>query len=790
MYAQNAFGNISGYIVNKNGTPINAVNIQLGNTGSGTSSNAEGYFSIKNIQVGDHELLISCIGYESLRYPISVKKGQNTMTIPLIKANMQLEGVEIVAETKSTKKRNEPFAVNVISTEGIKTQSIQLNDILDQSVGMRVRQEGGLGSRATYSINGLTGNAVRIFLDGIPMEYFDSAYSLVNMPVATIKRIDIYKGVVPIELGNDALGGAINVVTHSINDNTLDASYSYGSFNTHQFNINGNLQNETNGLTLKLNSFYNYSDNNYKVWGDDIYVSNDDINDLPNFGKITHGITVERFHDSYKNVGTKADVGVVNKKWADQCFIGVLYSDKEKDIQHGATMHMPFGERRVAEDVFMPNITYKHNNFLTKRLKVNAFLAYVDENRKVIDTSSNQYNWYGKVKREPFPIPGEATTTPSLLKSDEQSYLGRLNTVYKLDEQHAFGVNYLVSRFKRINDDPLALPERRTYGDVRKMTKTFLGATYQNQLWDGKLKTALFFKYFRTGVDVVNSKYDPPNYVLNALSSTVSQSGYGLGMSYMLFDGVKLIFSAEQAVRLPEPDEIFGNGADNVVPNYTLQPESSTNMNIGFKYSHTNDRHLWSIYPTFFYRNTKDLIQQSTSNIAFTTVDDFQFQNVSKTKNIGVDAELNYEYNKQLKVSVNGSYLDARFNSEFNEDGERVEYFGERLKNTPYLQFGSVVNYSKSDFFQLKSRFNLYVSANYVHEFYRFYKIIGSQGKEIIPAQFISNLGASYTFPNQNITLGIDVRNLFNEQAFDNFAIQKPGRALFFKTTYHLGKPK
>ena len=44
----------------------------------------------------------------------------------------------------------------------------------------------------------------------------------------------------------------------------LDASYSYGSFNTHKSYVNLG-QTLSNGFKYELNAFQNYSDNNYWV---------------------------------------------------------------------------------------------------------------------------------------------------------------------------------------------------------------------------------------------------------------------------------------------------------------------------------------------------------------------------------------------------------------------------------------------------------------------------------------------------------------------------------------------
>ena len=61
-----------------------------------------------------------------------------------------------------------------------------------------------------------------------------SAMALNNIPVNLADRLEVYKGVVPVQLGADAMGGAVNVVTNQKANNYLDLSHSYGSFNTNR----------------------------------------------------------------------------------------------------------------------------------------------------------------------------------------------------------------------------------------------------------------------------------------------------------------------------------------------------------------------------------------------------------------------------------------------------------------------------------------------------------------------------------------------------------------------------
>ena len=91
------------------------------------------------------------------------------------------------------------------------------------------------------------------------------SFGLNNIPVNFAERIEVYRGVVPVGFGTDAIGGIINIVTPKRRRQWfVDASYSYGSFNTHKsyVNVGQALQ---NGFKYEINAFQNYSDNDYWI---------------------------------------------------------------------------------------------------------------------------------------------------------------------------------------------------------------------------------------------------------------------------------------------------------------------------------------------------------------------------------------------------------------------------------------------------------------------------------------------------------------------------------------------
>src|SRR5699024_7385342 len=125
-------------------------------------------------------------------------------------------------------------------------------------------RDGGLGSETHFSLNGFSGNQVKFFIDGLPMSSYGGSFNLSSIPVNAIDRVEIYNGVVPVQLGSDALGGAVNIITNQ-SDNFLDASYTFGSFNTHRASLNGAYTNKESGFTVRGNLGLNYSDNDYNV---------------------------------------------------------------------------------------------------------------------------------------------------------------------------------------------------------------------------------------------------------------------------------------------------------------------------------------------------------------------------------------------------------------------------------------------------------------------------------------------------------------------------------------------
>lgn len=173
--------------------------------------------------------------------------------------DQELEAIEVVAKSKARKLQEQAYAISVIDLKNRYTAASPLNKVLNTVTSVRVREDGGVGSNYTFAMNGFSGNQVKFFLDGIPMDNFGSSFNLANFSANIADRVEVYKGVLPVSLGADALGGAVNIVTR-VNANYLEATYSVGSFNTHKVSLAGAYTNTGTGFTFRANAFFNYSD--------------------------------------------------------------------------------------------------------------------------------------------------------------------------------------------------------------------------------------------------------------------------------------------------------------------------------------------------------------------------------------------------------------------------------------------------------------------------------------------------------------------------------------------------
>lgn len=75
-----------------------------------------------------------------------------------------------------------------------------------------------------------------------------------------------------------------------------------------------------------------------------------------------------------------------------------------------------------------------------------------------------------------------------------------------------------------------------------------------------------------------------------------------------------------------------------------------------------------------------------------------------------------------------------------------------------------------------------------MHKFYYYSSRIGTNKDEyMVPNQFSHNVSLNYSISNGRYNLSVECRNLTDEDLYDNFSLQKAGRAFYAKIRIALG---
>ncbi|WP_257669305.1 TonB-dependent receptor [Parapedobacter tibetensis] len=785
--AQN--GELWGTVTLSSGQPVVGASVILQSGNIGTMTDERGRYSLSAIPFGDHVLVVTSLEIQPVEARVTLNEVRQRKNI-IAKGNesTQLTEASVVRSSEKREIETQGFAVNVIETKEAALRNIQTNELLDRTVGVRVRQSGGLGSEVQYNLNGMTGRSVGIFIDGIEISTYGSSFNLNNIPPAMIDRIEVYKGVLPAHLSGDLLGGAINIVLKKGNTvNNMTASVSYGSFNTLQSDLSANYRNAKNGFTAKVSGFYTATDNDYEQWGKfSKYIE-------PN-GIVTRNYRTKRFFDGYTTFGGRFELGFTDVKWADAFLVGYNIADSYKEIQHGQTMGTPYMGRTSEAQGHVLNLHYTKNDLLTQGLNLTVNGVYGNRNTYIQDTVPWAYNWDGNIRVDlngnPIRRLGGAQqgSAPTMMDIDRQITNIRSNVSYDMVAGHRISVNHIYYTVDRQDDDLLNPLGDGALKNSNDLSKNVLSFNYEAQTFNNRLRTNLFAKIYQqslTSIAYNGSQVDGQVVIIkDVVHDNRSNTGYGFAASYSLFPRMIIITSAERAVRMPGDNEIFGSPDQNVLASPALKPERSDNYNAGFRVGTFEfDQHKISLSTNVFWRNVKDRIMPRTNELLNNQeIEETQYINLGLAQSLGFEGELSYIYQNNLTLMVNFSKFNSLFKQEFDPaTGQRMTYYNTQIPNEPFFTINGNAHYRLDDVIQQASELNLFYTLGYVHPFRTIWPV---SDWFITPAQYAQNVGASYIFPNRKVIASLDIKNIFNAEVYDNFGVQKPGRAFYLKLNY------
>ena len=748
---------LSGRIISKEKESVEYATVYLKGTSYGCSTNEQGMYHL-HAPAGHYTLVVSAIGYDTVERPITLTGERQKLNITLTDQQVQLDEVVVMA-TGVGRVKQSPFNTVAVDTREMQNTTKNLSDALAKAPGLKLRESGGVGSDMTLMLDGFSGKHVKIFIDGVPQEGVGPSFGLNNIPVSFANRIEVYKGVVPVGFGTDAIGGVVNIVTDRRRKGWFaDASYSYGSFNTHKSYIHFG-QTLKNGFTYEVNAFQNYSDNDYRV--------DSPVEDFET-GRIDRDVKerVRRFNDTYHNEAVVGKLGFTGRSWADRLMLGVTWSHLYKEVQTGVRQEIVYGEKHRRGYSLMPSLEYSKRNLFVRGLEATLTASYNKDVTTNVDTASYKYNWRGE--RALLNSPGEQTYQH--LRATNHNWNGTATLNYRIGRTHLFTLNHVLTDFRRSNTS--LLTSQPVTDPIDKRTrKNITGLSYRLMPTD-KWNLSLFGKYYN-------------QYVAGPVATTEAQEefvrstrnidfwGYGAAGTWFLLPGVQAKLSYEKACRLPTIEEMFGD-EDLEMGDMNIRPERSDNINLNLSYAQSFGRHSVYIEGGVVYRNTKDYIQR---NIASMSGGKYAatYINYGNVLTKGYNLSARYGFARWLSVGGNFTKMNVCDNMRqaMGSTAANINY-KERISNLPYLFADSDINFYWHDCLRKGSVLTVTYDNQYLHSFtYYSAKLGANKGDYVVPDQFSHNLTLTYSLGRGRYNFALECRNFTDERLYDNFSLQK-----------------
>jgi vitamin B12 transporter len=662
--------------------------------------------------------------------------------------------VAVQGQSRADRLRESAQAVHVIDTEQARRQSADLGEVLARSHGVSVRRDGGLGSGTRLSLNGLIDDQVRVFLDGLPLRAAGYPFGLGNVPVNLIERIEVYRGVVPIRFGADALGGAINLVSdEALRGSRAAASYQVGSFGTHRLTASGRTLHEPTGFFARAVGFYDVAQNDYPVTVD--------VADMLGREKQTR---VYRFHDAYRAAGANIEAGFVDRPWARKLLLRAFTTDYRKELQNNVSMTVPYADRDLSELTAGGTLHYQHS--FGHGLSADAVGGYSYGQIRSRNPDRCSYDWFGQC------IVEKQKPDPTDLIVWEHTALARANLQWRWSLSQVLRASVAPTFVTRSDRDRADYrPKLREQGSVLSIVS---GLEHELDLFDDRVENIAFVKSY---LQWANSGED----VFFVRDRSTQRFGFGDALRVHVAQPVYIKASYEWATRLPRPDEIFGDN-QLLLANLELQPEVSHNGNVGVVLDARDAASgTWMAELNGFVRDASRLI------VLLQSGDQSMYMNVFGARALGFEGSASWTAPGQYaSLSGNATYLDLRNRS---PEGAFANFDGDRIPNRPYFFANGAARFQLRSVATERDELAFTWTTRYVHQFYRSWESIGQKSlKAEIDAQLVHSIALTYAINTGErlISHALEVQNLSDARVYDYFGAQRPSRAVYYKLVLEL----
>jgi outer membrane receptor for ferrienterochelin and colicins len=558
--------------------------------------------------------------------------------------SVQISDIVVTGQYGENALSKSVYKVTVIDQKRIQAQgAFNLKTVLTNELNVRIYNDPALGSN--ISIQGISGQNVKIMVDGVPLIGREgSNLDLNQINLNNIERIEMVEGPMSVNFGTDALGGVINLITKKSKPKSMHAGANAYYETIGQYNAGVNMGTSIKSWNIDAgaarNFFEGYSDNpdsRVQQWKPRLqYFGDLAVNKKTESGNLRYTLNI------FNEKVTDRDSGTITPYYA-----------------YGSEVYLY--SQRITNALFW-------NTKISKKYPVNIV---------------GSYSYYRRVKNtyRKDLVSLEKQLVPS---SDEQdtnyfnSWMSRGTFAdishKKYSYQAGYEVNYETAEGKRIRDEHQSIADVNGFGSAEfKLPKRIV---------------------VRPGLRLIyNTKYQAPvipslNLKWDATSVLTFRGSYGKGF------------------RAPSLKELYLDFVDpshNVHGNENLQAETQNNYQLGATFQWKTFERVFSIEPGFFYNHIHQkielaIVNSSTLEALYVNIADFR--SIGTATNMQYKAPryqftLGYSYagvNNSLMTQSNGDYyfssqVRANASYQFKQTGITLAtyyIYNGKLQNTVY----------------------------------------------------------------------------------------------------------
>lgn len=219
----------------ESGQVLRGASVQIEGSPFAAQTGPDGKAILRNLQTGNHELLVTFVGYQAHRQTLELRS--NMQVEVRLSPSVYLTEEVIVQATRASENSATTYR-NVSRAELAKNNLGQdLTYLLDQTPGVVVTSDAGAGVGYTgIRVRGSDPTRVNVTINGVPLNNPESMGAfLINLPdfASSVDNIQLQRGVGTSTNGAGAFGASLNIQTTSLEaEPYAELDNSFGSYNT------------------------------------------------------------------------------------------------------------------------------------------------------------------------------------------------------------------------------------------------------------------------------------------------------------------------------------------------------------------------------------------------------------------------------------------------------------------------------------------------------------------------------------------------------------------------------